>query len=93
MINNSFEELSEERQKEICECEDNKCGYYPLKHFEKCPQCGSKAFHCYNIIRNKVKDIELIKLEDKQMEEESELTNEEMKEEDKFQEELDKELS
>lgn len=33
---------SEERKNEICICD---CGYYPLKHFEKCPICKCEAFH------------------------------------------------
>lgn len=41
----SFEDLSEERQREICECEQRWCKYYPLKHFETCPICNSKSFH------------------------------------------------
>ena len=36
-------ELSEERQKETCECEI--CHYYPLKHFQRCPRCRSESFH------------------------------------------------
>lgn len=38
-------ELTEIRKKSICKCEDKFCNYYPLKHFEECPKCGSKAFH------------------------------------------------
>lgn len=34
--------LDKERLKEICECV---CGYYPLKHFQRCPKCNSEAFH------------------------------------------------
>lgn len=64
MVNNSFEELDEERKLEVCECEDEKCGYYPLKHFEKCPQCRSKAFHCYNVRRNNVNEVGVIKLKE-----------------------------
>lgn len=38
-------QLNEECKKHICECEN--CGLYPLKHFEKCPKCGSESFHKY----------------------------------------------
>ena len=38
-------ELDEERINHICECEN--CGYYPLKHLEKCPKCKSEAFNTY----------------------------------------------
>ncbi len=39
------EELSEEVEKRICECEDETCKYYPLRHFQECPRCYSKAYH------------------------------------------------
>lgn len=34
--------LSEERKNEVCICD---CGYYPLKHFERCPKCNCMSFH------------------------------------------------
>lgn len=35
--------LNEEQENEVCYCED--CGYKPLKHFEECPNCLSRAYH------------------------------------------------
>jgi len=40
-----FNEPSEECRKHECECEN--CGYYKLKHFQRCPKCFSEAFHRY----------------------------------------------
>lgn len=53
MMIETTDTMDEERQKEICECEDPTCKYYPLLHFERCPRCNSKAFHNYDIARNK----------------------------------------
>lgn len=36
-------ELSEVYKQSLCKCES--CGYYPLRHLETCPKCGSEAFH------------------------------------------------
>ena len=38
-------DLTEEEIKQKCMCEDPRCAHAPLKHFQKCPKCGSRAWH------------------------------------------------
>lgn len=35
--------MEKERYGDECKCET--CGYEPLKHFEKCPNCNSESYH------------------------------------------------
>ena len=37
--------MEQTEEKGNCYCEDPKCSYYPLNHFEECPRCESKAYH------------------------------------------------
>ena len=32
-------------KKDVCVCETETCGNNKLRHFEKCPTCGSGAYH------------------------------------------------
>ncbi len=37
--------LSEHQKKDICRCENLRCGDGELKHFEECPNCYSTSYH------------------------------------------------
>lgn len=40
-----MKELCDKRMKDVCRCEDLRCGEQELKHFEECTNCGSTAYH------------------------------------------------
>lgn len=51
-----MKELDEKKQKDICRCEDERCGDNELKHFEECPRCSSTGYHIVVKSFEEVKD-------------------------------------
>lgn len=46
-LDKEYEKLEKDCCNHKCECEN--CGKFPLKHYERCPFCGSESFHIHSL--------------------------------------------